>query len=59
MVNGYTALCLTKLDILDTLAEINLGVGYKLRGKRIEYFPSSAADLAEVEVLMSCPADLY
>jgi adenylosuccinate synthase len=50
MVNGYTALCLTKLDILDTLPEIKLGVAYKLKGKRIEYFPSTASDLAEVEV---------
>ena len=26
MVNGYTAICLTKLDILDTLKEIKVGV---------------------------------
>lgn len=52
MINGYTALCLTKLDILDDLTEIKLGVGYKLRGQRIEYFPSSAADLAAVEVTL-------
>ncbi|XP_057660809.1 adenylosuccinate synthetase [Diorhabda carinulata] len=50
MINGYTALCLTKLDILDSLPEIKLAVGYNLRGKKIEYFPSTAADLAEVEV---------
>lgn len=50
MVNGYTALCITKLDILDHLPEIKLGVGYKLNGKKISYFPSSASDLASVEV---------
>ncbi|CAH1110952.1 unnamed protein product [Psylliodes chrysocephalus] len=50
MINGYTALCLTKLDILDTLPEIKLAVGYTLRGKKIEYFPSTASDLNEVEV---------
>lgn len=27
MVNGYSAICLTKLDILDTLKEIKIGVG--------------------------------
>lgn len=27
IVNGYTAICLTKLDILDTMAEIKVGVG--------------------------------
>lgn len=50
MVNGYTALCLTKLDILDTVPEIKVGVAYKLNGKKIDYFPSSASDLAAVEV---------
>lgn len=50
MVNGYTALCLTKLDILDTFPEIKLGVGYKLNGKKIDYFPSTASNLAAVEV---------
>lgn len=50
MVNGYTALCLTKLDILDTFPEIKLAVGYKLNGKKIDYFPSQASDLAAVEV---------
>lgn len=27
LVNGYTAICLTKLDILDTLPEIEVAVG--------------------------------
>ncbi|XP_075982547.1 adenylosuccinate synthetase [Anticarsia gemmatalis] len=50
LVNGYTSLCLTKLDILDTMKEIKVGVGYKLNGKKIEYFPSSMAELGRVEV---------
>ncbi|CAH2003620.1 unnamed protein product [Acanthoscelides obtectus] len=50
MINGYTALCITKLDILDTLPEIKLAVGYSLRGKKIDYFPSNVSDLAAVEV---------
>ncbi|XP_011302123.1 adenylosuccinate synthetase [Fopius arisanus] len=49
MVNGYTALCLTKLDILDTLPELKICTGYRLNGKEIEYFPSTASDLAKVE----------
>ncbi|XP_026494362.1 adenylosuccinate synthetase [Vanessa tameamea] len=49
-VNGYTSLCLTKLDILDTLKEIKVGVAYKLNGKKIDYFPSSMAELSNVEV---------
>ncbi|GJQ76411.1 hypothetical protein Trydic_g2127 [Trypoxylus dichotomus] len=50
MINGYTAICVTKLDILDTLKEIKLGVGYSVNGKKLESFPSSAAQLAKVEV---------
>ncbi|KAG6455275.1 hypothetical protein O3G_MSEX009125 [Manduca sexta] len=50
MVNGYTSLCLTKLDILDTLKEIKVGVAYKLNGKKIDYFPSSMTELSNVEV---------
>ncbi|CAG9565640.1 unnamed protein product [Danaus chrysippus] len=49
-VNGYSSLCLTKLDILDTLKEIKVGVAYKLKGKKIEYFPSSMPELSNVEV---------
>ena len=36
-------LALTKLDILDTLGEIKVGVAYKLGGKRIPYFPGAGA----------------
>lgn len=55
MVNGYTALCLTKLDILDTLAELQIAVGYKLNGKAISHFPSSAAQVEAVEVCQNKP----
>ncbi|XP_049878170.1 adenylosuccinate synthetase [Pectinophora gossypiella] len=50
MVNGYTSVCLTKMDVLDTLKEIKIGVAYKLNGKRIDYFPSSMAELSNIEV---------
>lgn len=53
MVNGYTAICLTKLDILDTLKEIKLCVGYTLRGSKINYFPSSISDLGSVKVRLA------
>ena len=32
---------MTKLDILDALDEIKVGVAYKLGGKRIPYFPGA------------------
>ncbi|KAJ6638913.1 Adenylosuccinate synthetase, partial [Pseudolycoriella hygida] len=50
IVNGYTAICLTKLDILDTLAEIKVGVGYKIDGVKTNIYPGSISDLAKVEV---------
>ncbi|MGH7457851.1 MAG: adenylosuccinate synthase [Longimicrobiaceae bacterium] len=45
-VNGLTSLAVTKLDILDTLAEIEVAVGYELDGEVTGDFP---ADLAALE----------
>lgn len=50
MVNGYTAIALTKLDILDVLPEIKIGVSYRLNGKELHHFPTNTAELAAVEV---------
>lgn len=49
-VNGYTHLCLTKLDILDELEEIKWATGYKLDGVLLEAFPSCISQLSKVEV---------
>lgn len=35
----FCRIALTKLDILDVLDEIKVGVAYKLNGKRIPHFP--------------------
>ena len=48
MVNGYTSLNLTKLDILDTFKEIKVAVAYKLNGKEIDSLPGNLEDLAKV-----------
>ena len=40
-VNGYSAIAVTKLDILDELDEIKVGVKYIKDGKELNYFPSS------------------
>uniref|UniRef100_A0A667Z3Q0 Adenylosuccinate synthetase n=1 Tax=Myripristis murdjan TaxID=586833 RepID=A0A667Z3Q0_9TELE len=50
MINGFTAIALTKLDILDVLDEIKVGVAYKLNGKRIPHFPANMEVLHKVEV---------
>jgi len=49
-VNGYTALCLTKTDILDKLDEIKIGVSYIKDGKKLDHYPSGIFQFDGVEV---------
>ncbi len=49
-VNNYTAVALTKLDILDGFDEIKIGVEYVKDGKTLDHFPSSEQDYEGVEV---------
>ncbi len=49
MIDGVDKLAVTKLDVLDTLAEIKICVAYELDGKRIDYVPSDVEDLAKVK----------
>lgn len=39
-VNGLTALAITKLDVLDTLPEIDICTGYRYGGKVLENYPA-------------------
>jgi adenylosuccinate synthase len=48
-VAGVTGIALTKLDVLDGLAEIRICTGYKLRGETLDHLPAYAADQAAVE----------
>merc|ERR1712080_249774 len=50
MVNGYTALAITKVDIFDKLEEVKIGVSYLKKGARMEYYPSSVEQFEGVEV---------
>ena len=43
MINGYDSLNLTKLDILDSLLEIKVGVKYLVDGKELPGFPGASA----------------
>ena len=45
-INGLTGLCITKLDVLDGIAELNICTGYELDGKRIDMLPIGADDVA-------------
>ncbi len=48
-INGITGLCITKLDVLDGVETLQLGVGYKLNGERLDLLPSGAEALAGCE----------
>jgi adenylosuccinate synthase len=46
LINGLSGLCITKLDVLDGLPEIKMGVGYELEGRRIDILPLDADEIA-------------
>jgi adenylosuccinate synthase len=46
-VNGFTSIALTKLDVLDSLDEIKICVGYRHKGKRYDEMPSDIAVLEQ------------
>jgi len=46
IINGISGLCITKLDVLDGLAEIKVCVGYELDGRRIDILPLDADEVA-------------
>ena len=49
MLNGFDALVLTKLDVLDEFEEIKICTAYRYRGETIEDMPYGASVLAECE----------
>jgi len=52
-VNGYSSINITKLDVLNTLETIKIGVAYKLDGRTLERgeMPASLERLSRVEVV--------
>src|SRR3989440_8944318 len=54
-INGFTAVALTKLDVLDALEEIKVCVGYNLDGKKCDSLPSVSHDLRRVEPIYETP----
>src|SRR5689334_15712857 len=49
-LSGVTELCLTKLDVLSGLDEIQVCIGYKLNGQTIRYTDVDAYGLDKVEI---------
>ena len=48
-INGLTAIAMTKLDVFDTLEELQVCVAYRYKGKEMTTFPSSLQVLEECE----------
>lgn len=48
-INGISGLCMTKLDVLDGLETVRIGVGYRYQGNTIQFPPSGAEGLAQCE----------
>src|SRR5271167_4995130 len=49
MINGTSWLVVTKLDVLDELAEIPVCVGYKINGKATDEIPAQASGYDKIE----------
>jgi len=50
-LNGITGLCITKLDVLDGLETLKLGVGYRVDGEFHDVLPSGAQAVAKAEAV--------
>ena len=49
MINGISWLVVTKLDVLDELAEIPVCVGYKIDGKKADEIPAQDSGFTKIE----------
>jgi adenylosuccinate synthase len=49
IINGVSGLCITKLDVLDGLAEIKVCVGYRLGGQTLDILPLDADEIDACE----------
>jgi adenylosuccinate synthase len=48
-INGISGLCITKLDVLDGMETLQIGVGYRVAGEYLDILPVGAEELAECE----------
>jgi adenylosuccinate synthase len=51
-LNGISGLCITKLDVLDGLPVLKMGVGYELDGKSCDVLPYGAAAVARAKPIL-------
>jgi adenylosuccinate synthase len=48
-IAGIDGIALTKLDVLDGLSELKIGVGYRIDGKPFDYLPAGVGAGAKIE----------
>jgi adenylosuccinate synthase len=48
-INGISGLCVTKLDVLDGMETLQLGIGYRLNGEARDILPFGAENIAGCE----------
>jgi len=48
-LNGISGLCVTKLDVLDGVETLRVGVGYRMNGESRDILPFGAENLSECE----------
>src|SRR5690606_15210819 len=51
-LNGISGLCITKLDVLDGLESIKLGVGYRVNGEARDVLPYGAHAVGQAEAIL-------
>jgi adenylosuccinate synthase len=49
IISGTKGIALTKIDVLDEIKDLYICVAYKLKGKKIDYFPSSIQDQTQIK----------
>jgi len=49
LINGVSGLCITKLDVLDSLPEIKVCIGYRLGDRALDILPLDADEIEQCE----------
>jgi len=50
-INGVSGLCVTKLDVMDGMETVRIGVGYRFNGVESDIMPAGADALADCQVV--------
>lgn len=48
-INGVSGMCITKLDVMDGMDEIKIGIAYRINGKEVDILPFGADEVSSCE----------